>query len=155
MYRTSHFLRRGILNYLSIAVIRRIWLNFLGYILKKIYLLENRPAKWLFQKGVLQYITQREYINKYGLSESAKDIMDKKRQAIEYYVKYIIEDRDVYLYLADNIMIDIEHKDDVDFGFEKAALSKALNIPIDNNVTIGEWRGYFKLVVSLYNNDKS
>jgi hypothetical protein len=94
-------------------------------------------------------ITIVEYINRYGLSIQAQEEQRKKRRIVELYLQSVIENRSSLRLMAENLMKELEEGEPIEWGKQKAILSKGLGIAISNEVTIEEWRGYIKLFEML------
>ena len=117
--------------------------------------LGNRPARLLYgqHNGELERLIMRitivEYINRYGLSIQAQEEQRKKRRIVELYLQSVIENRSSLRLMAENLMKELEEGEPIEWGKQKAILSKGLGIAISNEVTIEEWRGYIKLFEML------
>jgi hypothetical protein len=121
----------------------------------KISRLTNRPARWLyFEANYLEkpfaYKTIIEAINFYPLSDEALDYLNEKKKKARLYLQSVIEGRSSLKAIADSIVFETKERT---FFDEKSAIENYLKLKLDNDVTIGEWKSYIKLINNELKNE--
>lgn|GEM_PF-4278220 len=122
----------------------------------KISRLTNRPARWLYNEASFfekpfAIKTMIDAINYYPLSEEALDYINERKKKARLYLQSVIEGRSSLKAIADSIVFQTK---EVTFFDEKAAIENYLKIKLDNDVTIGEWKSYIKLINNQLKNEK-